>query len=269
MTAEYPHLGGRITLKQRVPGDPVFMSACFSEEHSEQRLEEGSEMGLTIHAKADIKNGGKECKNVGPHFNPFNVLHGGPDKPMKHVGDLGNIQLKKKPKAPSNWTTAATDDDDDIKCKEGELGFYRQFTHFCMFMPATCPGNKPLVIHKDKDEGDEDRGKNKDNEPIACAVIRDHTNGKDKDNKETRATTKSNMPNSGENKKKGAFQVTHIYILINLIKLKIITSTFQKIKSQVDVFKVMVITCCFSAGQCLPIVVLVIVGVTKFKKRPI
>lgn len=44
--------------------------------------------GFHIHADGNL-NG--SCLNAGAHYNPFNVVHGGPDASTKHIGDLGNI----------------------------------------------------------------------------------------------------------------------------------------------------------------------------------
>lgn len=49
------------------------------------------EHGCHVHEYGDITNG---CTSAGEHFNPTGQEHGAPNSPVRHVGDLGNVESK-------------------------------------------------------------------------------------------------------------------------------------------------------------------------------
>ena len=48
---------------------------------------------ISFSSRSDVSLGNltEGCKTAGPHYNPFNITHGGPGKEIRHVGDLGNL----------------------------------------------------------------------------------------------------------------------------------------------------------------------------------
>lgn len=67
------------------------------EQHADGVRITGTIVGLTpglhgfhVHEKGDLRKG---CNSAGPHFNPYMVSHGAPNDPLRHVGDLGNIEV--------------------------------------------------------------------------------------------------------------------------------------------------------------------------------
>lgn len=47
--------------------------------------------GVHIRQSGDMRQG---CDKLGDHFNPYLMQHGAPTDPMRHVGDLGNVEAK-------------------------------------------------------------------------------------------------------------------------------------------------------------------------------
>ncbi|XP_050302087.1 superoxide dismutase [Cu-Zn]-like [Anthonomus grandis grandis] len=76
--------GEIIFLQKHPPGGPIFIRGNIT------GLSEGKH-GLHIQQAGDLREG---CEKLGGHFNPFLLHHGGPRSPIRHVGDLGNIEAK-------------------------------------------------------------------------------------------------------------------------------------------------------------------------------
>ncbi|XP_035738212.1 superoxide dismutase [Cu-Zn]-like [Vespa mandarinia] len=72
---------GRLTLEQQADGVKIIGTITG--------LSPGMH-GFHVHEKGDLREG---CDSAGPHFNPYMVNHGAPNDPLRHVGDLGNIEV--------------------------------------------------------------------------------------------------------------------------------------------------------------------------------
>jgi superoxide dismutase, Cu-Zn family len=82
--------------------------------------------GFHIHEFGDATNG---CISAGPHFNPFNKRHGGPQSNERHIGDMGNV-----------WS-----DGDELTC------FEIHDSSIVLSGPYSVIG-RSCVIHADEDD---------------------------------------------------------------------------------------------------------------------
>ncbi|ABY65831.1 superoxide dismutase [Orgyia leucostigma nucleopolyhedrovirus] len=73
---------GQVYFNQNTPDDALRISGYLI------NLPRGLH-GFHVHEFGDTSNG---CTSAGEHFNPFNQDHGAPNAPVRHVGDLGNVE---------------------------------------------------------------------------------------------------------------------------------------------------------------------------------
>ncbi len=74
---------GIVEIGQIQSNRPVHIQGTFT------GLGSNSKHGFHIHQWGNLTKG---CLTAGPHFNPLNKNHGGPNDEERHIGDLGNIQ---------------------------------------------------------------------------------------------------------------------------------------------------------------------------------
>lgn len=86
-------ISGNINFYQDASGGPVEINAVV---YGIPNIH-----GFHIHEKP-LEN--DNCDSAGPHFNPKNVTHGGPDATVRHVGDLGNIVSSGKNETDYSFT---------------------------------------------------------------------------------------------------------------------------------------------------------------------
>lgn len=70
-------LGTRISVSVKMP------SRFFSEDPIK--------VGFHIHEFGDVRS----CKNAGDHYNPHGKTHGDLNSPSSHLGDLGNLTIRR------------------------------------------------------------------------------------------------------------------------------------------------------------------------------
>ncbi|PCH39797.1 hypothetical protein WOLCODRAFT_136496 [Wolfiporia cocos MD-104 SS10] len=74
---------GTVTFVQTAPTASVTITGEL------RGLDPKARRGFHIHTSGDLSSG---CASAGVHFNPLRQTHGAPSAPVRHVGDLGNIE---------------------------------------------------------------------------------------------------------------------------------------------------------------------------------
>lgn len=103
--------------------------------------------GFHIHAMGDCS--AHDGMSAGGHFNPTNSKHGGPYEPVKHAGDLGNINFGADGVAKINFTVG------DIAVSRGANGIR----------------GRALMVHAQVDDMKTDPTGNAGGR-VACGVIK-------------------------------------------------------------------------------------------------
>lgn len=90
------NVGGTVTFTQTAPDTVMVMVDLTG-------FQPNSTHGFHIHEKGDLS--APDLASAGPHFNPAGHKHGGPNAPMAHAGDLGNITADADGKVKTQITT--------------------------------------------------------------------------------------------------------------------------------------------------------------------
>uniref|UniRef100_A0A6B2G1L5 Superoxide dismutase [Cu-Zn] n=1 Tax=Myxobolus squamalis TaxID=59785 RepID=A0A6B2G1L5_MYXSQ len=142
----FDEVSGKISFSQRNPSSRIKLkgSLVFKEHKS-------SLHGFHIHEFGDLTNG---CVSAGGHFNPYGLSHGSLTSIIRHVGDLGNVEVDSKGVADINLKLPRT------------LSLFGDYSII----------GRTIVVHENTD--DLGRGGNKESSitgnagrRIGCAVI--------------------------------------------------------------------------------------------------
>src|SRR5690606_11123335 len=103
--------------------------------------------GFHIHEYGDCS--AQDGSSAGDHFNPMMTRHGGPEAPMRHAGDLGNVTADAKGEA------TLTQEVDGLTLKEGDQAIV----------------GRAVIVHATGDDlASQPSGQS--GTPIACGIIR-------------------------------------------------------------------------------------------------